>query len=310
MSDLVCFIEYSAVLPIGYVLSMVLMLWLIYKYFKSMKSEQNKPLKYLGFVLFTAQTTYCMIHGLSYIIFAFSLNCVEGSDFMRGVGVATAILFLTQYAVLMVLLFYRSKLVFEGTAFELSQFTVWTFYIMYISAIILGIFVSFSNDLSGETGLSSLQTILTLLCGLIGISIVSFLTVLFVKKLVDVNKYNDDNNLLSTITKQTILSLISIASMLVLFAIIAADTATGLLSSSNHGAFIWNLFTLSDVWTNFLCIWLAYGAFGDYYDKICGCCDAKCKQFCSKLSKPKTNGKKAIDDVESMSGDGMQSVTV
>ena len=182
------------------------------------------------------------------------------------------------------------KVIFVGTSHELSKWAIWTFYSMYALAITFSLSFSLVNDWDEEYSL--FEMICMLFAGLMLFSLILFVSVLFVKKLMDVNKAAGDapkqggNSLLSAITKQTILTLTSICSMVVVFSLNFVFNAivTDILDSTIHAIFIYALGALIDVWTNFICIFLSYGAFDDYYTKICGCCDRKCKQLCDKSS--------------------------
>ena len=128
MPDLACSIEFGIIIPVVCSSSVIVMLWLICKYYKSMKSEQknvNKPLMYLGFILFCIQITFCAANAVIYCFYAVGLNCIRGSDFI-GNAVASIIYF-AQYFVMILLLFYRLKVVFDGTVYELSKCTVLVF---------------------------------------------------------------------------------------------------------------------------------------------------------------------------------------
>ena len=145
MSDAVCYIE-NGIVSTLYVVSIFAMLWFIYKYLKAMTSEKNKALKYLGLTLFCAQALFCIINGVASIVWTFVLDCAAGTEFMASIGIGVALTFGLQYLVMLFLLFYRLKVVFDGTAYELSRCTVWSYAIMYVSLIIIAISQSFIND--------------------------------------------------------------------------------------------------------------------------------------------------------------------
>ena len=315
MSNAACLTEFGVISPTLHISSMVAMLWLIYQYAKSMKSEQNQTLKNLGLTLFSMQMMYCMVRGSCGFLWAFTSDCSLGSQ-KENYDVAilsyvSTILYFAQYNVMIFLLFYRLKVVFDGTAYRLSQFTKWAFYIMYILSSILAVSVQVVNILMG--GHSPVRTILTSFSGLCGISMIFFLTFLFVTKLITVNNNCDgaqqkaENKLLSTITKQSILALISIASLLVSVIIFFLVSSTRLPASSIHAHFVSKLCLLIDIWTNFICILLSYQSFNTYYAKMCGCCDTKCKELCGKLVKPQ---KYEVPNVDPISTRTVQTTTV
>ena len=306
MSSLICFIEYAVVIPIVYLSSIAIMLWFIYQYLNSTKTRQNILLKYLGLILFCFQTMLFMMSAVATPIWALASDCAIGDE-LSGISVAIGgSLIVVQYLIMILLLFYRLKIVFDGTAYELSKCTIWAFFIMYILTLVSGIAYSFAND---PTSSSLFEIMLVALGSLSALSNISFLSFLFIKKVIDVNKHcdgakqSDENKLLSTITKQTILTLTSISSLVVFLAIntLLNATGTGFFISSIHGNFVFNLCVLLDNWTNFICILLSYATFDHYYTKLCGCCDIKCKQLCHRFVKPKRKDNFAheIDEIES-----------
>ena len=195
MSNAVCFTEFGVISPALHISSMIAMLWFIYQYAKSMKSEQNQTLKNLGFTLFSTQIMYCIVDGSNSLIWAFTTDCSIGIDFEKKKYAVSImlyiciILYFAQYFVMILLLFYRLKVVFDGTAYELSRFARWACYIMYILSITLAVSSQLVYILSG--GQSLIWAILLSFAALSAISMVIFLTFLFVTKLIDVNKRCD-----------------------------------------------------------------------------------------------------------------------
>ena len=312
MSNAACYTEFGVISPTLQISSMIAMLWLIYQYAKSLKSEQNQTLKNLGLTLFSIQMMYCMVRGPWSLLWAVTSDCSleyqkENYD-VAILSYVSTILYFAQYNVMIFLLFYRLKVVFDGTAYRLSRFTTWAFYTMYILSSILAVSVQVVNILMG--GHSPVRTILTSFSGLCGILMIFFLTFLFVTKLIDVNKHCDghrENKFLSTITKQSILTLISIASLLVSVVIFFLLSSTGMYVSSIDAYFIWKLCVLIDIWTNFICILLSYQSFNAYYIKMCGCCDTKCKELCGKLVKPQ---KYEVPSADPIGAHSVQTTTV
>ena len=312
MSDYACHI-FGIITTVVCLSSVIVMLWLTRKYYNSMESEQEKPLKYLGFVLFCIQITFCTVNAANYCVYAVVSNCIRGTEFIGSTVVGS--IYFAQYFVMILLLFYRLKVVFDGTVYELSQCTILVFTIIYFLGLTSTVPLPFLFDYSGTRSPSLLEIILSLLGLTAAVSTISFVTLLFVKKLVEVNKRcddlqpNDENNLLSTITKQTILTFISLAS-LVLFGILSnVHNATDSVLSSIHGAFMYNLCVLFDVWTNFMGIFLGYASFDDYYMRMCGCCDAKCKQLCHRLAETEQNTRVKHKTVGSVSVHNVRSAS-
>ena len=283
MSNAVCFTGFGVISPTLHISSMIAMLWLIYLFAKSMKSEQNQTLKNLGFTLFNIQMMYCMVSGSNSLILAFTSDCSIGTEFLIIWYIAT-ILYLAQYAIMIFLLFYRLKVVFDGTTYRLSQRTKWAFFIMYVLLIFMVVSSQLVYILLGWH--SSVGAILLSVAALSAILIIFFLTFLFVTKLIDVNKRcacQRETKWLFTITKQSVLTLISIVSSLVMLIIFFLLSSTGLLALSIDANFVFHLCVLIDIWTNFICILLGYHSFNAYYFKMCGCCDIKCRQLCGVM---------------------------
>eukprot|EP01084_Bolivina_argentea_P104707 187476_1 len=95
-----------------------------------------------------------------------------------------------------------------------------------------------------------------------------------------------NNKLLSTITKSSILAIVSLsATVLSLIIIVSGYFSIGHLHNeaicelvSSIHAFI----TLGDVYTNYLCVLVSYNCFHKAYVSICSKCDNKCKICCIK----------------------------
>merc|ERR1712228_280737 len=120
-------------------------------------------------------------------------------------------------------------------------------------------------------------------------SIISILTFLFVYKLMNVHMRtsdglnSDSSVMIATITKISILSLISITSYVfstvvsfIMFTFDAIDTT--------NGQFIWLIIGTSDIYTNFISIILTFKTFDPFYLKVCGCCDVRCKLLCQSCT--------------------------
>ena len=272
MSDVACYIENGVISTIAYIGSMSVMLWLISKYLRAMKSEQSQALKYLGLSLFCAQVMFCIAGAVGSIFWSFDHNCAAGTEFMVIIGAAIGISYGVQYLLMLLLLFCRLKVVFDGTPYKISECTQRSYTFMYATLIILTITTTFFPETSaGGTDLTAVRAIMNAAFLGLAIVMVAFLSFLFVKRLVDVNKAmggsseSETNKLLSQITKQTILTLTSIGSISLIIAISIAYGGAEIQNLSSHEMFIWNLGSMVDVWTNFICIFLGFGAFTDYY---------------------------------------------
>jgi len=123
-----------------------------------------------------------------------------------------------------------------------------------------------------------------------------------------------NNKLLTTISKSTILALISLT-MTFLTPITMLFGYYTLSTSHNQtmyeaGTCLLAFCSLFDVYTNYICILLSYNCFDKMYVKVCGKCDKKCRAICIEkiLNKKKTKGD--YKEVSMVSKTSMTSVTM
>merc|ERR1712228_148728 len=88
--------------------------------------------------------------------------------------------------------------------------------------------------------------------------------------------------LISTITKITILLSISISSTIIVTIIDLIILSSYL--DTMFGWFILGIFKAIDIYANFICVFLSLETFYKIYFKICGCADKKCKQLCNGIT--------------------------
>ena len=129
----------------------------------------------------------------------------------------------------------------------------------------------------------------------------NFISGLFVYKLfkvyqkfVPVSATNDDG-LLSIITKNTLLAVISVTST-ILNSIIVVFAWNNLQNIPLW--YIKDVCLVLEMYTNFCCILLTYKYFNNHYDKFCGCMDRKCKYCCHIVvgkANSKSNAKSGIE---------------
>lgn len=133
--------------------------------------------------------------------------------------------------------------------------------------------------------------IMATVSGTLVIIISAILSFLFVSKLIVVNKrcnraQQDDTRLITTITKISILSFISITSTFFLAVLAIVFHSFGLLYVTD-GIFVFFICMTIDVFSNHVCILLSFGIFDEHYSKMCGCIDIECKRICRKVSTAK-----------------------
>eukprot|EP01084_Bolivina_argentea_P101213 181502_1 len=187
---------------------------------------------------------------------------------------------------LWIVLFLRVYYTFMDSVYTISRWTIYFFSLIFIAAAIAALLVMI------PIFESSIQWIFTFTL-LVLMVVMSFaISALFIYKLHCVYKSMidaiQDDGLLSIITKNTILVLLSIS-----FSI-------GSLLSTVLTLYQWgwaisrirNFIFLFDAYTNFICIILTYKFFDKYYHNICGCVDTKCKIFCHCCTKLITKKKR------------------
>ena len=285
-----CLIEFLIVIPIVELFCTVSISWFQYQYIKAKKSVEDKSLYYLGMALFSSQIVYYVLTCFYKMYHMLTSGCSLSNSSHRSLLLGTIyILFSVQNAIMIALMFHRLNIVFKDTLFQLSKCTV----VVYITFYVLGcIFGAFWGLILSEMIAPSamISTIVLGISTLLVLSICAMLTFLFVYKLIMVNKYcttigsdrvNKDEKmkgLIATITKISILTLISIITLLIdgFVAFVVQN-----ISNSIHIWFAWTMIVIIDVYTNFVCIYLSFQAFDKYYVRIFGCCDAGCKQLCT-----------------------------
>eukprot|EP01084_Bolivina_argentea_P078149 141784_1 len=180
-----------------------------------------------------------------------------------------------QFYLLLLIMFLRLYYVFHNSPLKLSKITTYSYILIYILLPILIIFT-----LSLGLNHTLFVTFVTISFVLFVILILSII-ILFIAKLVRVYKYcANDEELMDAVTKTTILTLVSILVTL----LIPTHSLLREPFDFEYGSwfyFLGNVFTILDIFTNFLCIVMSYKYFDSYYYYICGCLDTQCKSLCS-----------------------------
>lgn len=205
---------------------------------------------------------------------------------------------------LWLILFLRLKYVFEGSIYKLSKLTVRIHIVIFIFIPIIApcllLILSYIKS-------NLIYTILLLLLFIFIIIFSMSLSILFIYKLYNVFKINQqhkNSKLLQTISKSTILAIISLSltfltpiTMLMCFYSIHHSQSTNNQRSISMeiATSILAVICLFDVFTNYFCILLSYNCFDKLYGKLCGKFDTKCRQFCIvKIFKHKVKSHKKI----------------
>ena len=133
----------------------------------------------------------------------------------------------------------------------------------------MSIFVIYSLSLN-----DSYMVIIALMFILLIILIISLL-ILFIVKLINVyTRLSNDDELISAITKTTILTLASVSfTFIVPIAIIFVNT----IQNETVSVLIGSIVSSLDMFTNFLCVMLSFNYFDNLYLMICGRMHNLCK---------------------------------
>ena len=232
------------------------------------------------------------------------------------------IFYCTQVYGLWFILFLRLRQVFQSSVYQISCCTNNILRAVLIIMPLLVIAI-----LSGQLN-QQITILLTSLCMIISACYCIFITSIFVYKLFKVYKnFNStpdantsmDDELLVTITKNTLLAIISIISTILNgVVVVIAYSNLNNVPLWYFKDFCWIL----EMYTNFGCILLTYQYFDEYYLRFCGCIDARCRTCCYLLAgtgnidqgvQKKTHPHLEIASVTSMSGssvNSMMSVTI
>eukprot|EP01083_Nonionella_stella_P114678 339337_1 len=251
-----------------------LILWLTYQYFKTKSILCHNPyLYYTSFVFF-------ILIFLTYFFWATSwiFRCIDLyiEEQIATVGSAT---YVSQYYLLVWILFYRMCGVFKGTIFAVSNCTKRMFYTWYfLGAPMMGISVWFRHS---NIRFNFWPAVLYS-CGFaLLLSTVLLLIVSFIRKLITISKNpQTSSDLLPIATKTFILSMASIASLCFMAFIMTLNLVVGY---TTYVAFLRPFCSATDVISNFLSIFLNFKPFEKYYMKICGKCHTKCIHCCTQM---------------------------
>ena len=149
--------------------------------------------------------------------------------------------------------------------------------ILIITTIIV---LSFNDDLALIFGAFALLIIIGLILSIV---------YLFLHKIISVYRNvngiksdeESEEELIRVITKHTILTMSTITWTL-LFIVVIILVATDKKNAAIHES-IGDIVATGDVFVNFVCILLSMEYNKEWYNKICGCLDAKCKICCYSI---------------------------
>lgn len=171
------------------------------------------------------------------------------------------------------LLFYRLYRTYRNVpTLGLSKGTIITFTVFYIVTCVMFLTGSTLYTLSPAKGGTLIYSISSIITICLAISLFG----VYIFKLYSIYKTTKDDDLVNLISKNSLLALVSISITLLNFVLFAFVD----LAKSAHYGFVVDIFIVTDIYTNALCIFLSYKSFENYYYKICGICDSRCIKKC------------------------------
>ena len=262
--------------------------WIIFRYMQH-KRDLHNYIFYPGLLFFiitgltVAANIYHLLNDFSSISFLIK-TCIYGTHFF----------------LLIINIFIRIIIVFNGTAHQISACTIkiYIFWACMCPTSVCAIIYTFY-----EYGRSALYVVVAI-CNIEAVCVLSSLSFLFVSKVSAINNMidgslKDDNTLMTVMSKNSLLAIVSNITTFV--AAIGFLILSFFVQNGSRLAFITSMFIeLIDCLTNFMCVWLSFKCFHAYYFKICGQCDAvmrtilKCKGHCS-LTYPEQSIEKHSD---------------
>ena len=269
--DTFCFPYFTIILPLIHMILAISMIPALYKYISSFNLKTKKHL-FWSALLFFILVFSTHLQWASALIF----SCYNMNTFIYLNNIFVQLLGI-QRLILLGVIFMRLHIIFKRTKHRLSLLThkiYWIVYILSFISFIAGA-VSYANFRQNPIGF-----IIIMIGLMIGSILFIFLFVLFINKLVTVYRTTDtDPELMALITKSSLLSFIQMSSMLIFISV----TALAIQETSIHFGLVNGIFLCIDMSVSFWTTILAYKSFSGWYEKMCGCCDAKCKSCWNEM---------------------------
>ena len=243
---------------------------MFYKTIKKFESKKSPVLYWIGICFqisciatlstYLAQSTvYCPYHLYNKNETAYAITAALLNIFL-----------VIHYYLLLVILFIRIHFVFKGSMWAIKQCTIRIYCCLYIAMIVFllsgsMVFVFHEED---TYGLYLIGIVVVIIIG-----IMIGLMVLYIRKLINVYKLSEgDQYFMGIITKTTICTLISLS-----FFFFAYIPFFAVQSMTGYSYWILDLAVITDIYSNYICVIVAYPMFGTYYVKLCGKLDVKCR---------------------------------
>ena len=192
----------------------------------------------------------------------------------RPIICVVAFLYASHWGAIVLLLFTRLYFVFLGTARAISKCMIYLFFTVCIFGLIVLILFAIAHIMEWHIWVYWTRILSALSLILISIWLIwSFVYRLFQTGR-DSHHYSDNKELsrtlkylMATMTRYTVLAVISVTSTLALFVglFFIGDESTGIAQ------IVWNLLIIIDITTNVICNTLFYAFATPGYKKLCGC---------------------------------------
>eukprot|EP01084_Bolivina_argentea_P302327 521823_1 len=255
-----------------------------YKFFVGANSKQRFRLSKKIFIPVSMFIVISLLAeffiGVITLLLSFGKNKCITLDRIAQIGVFCSFLFIAQIYLMMLMMFQRLKLVFSASVFSIPKRITVPFLILLALGPLLGCIVAVIARFQGSH-FESTTTFAAILLFFISLCIIS-LTSLFIFKLVEVYRSNNPQpQLISQVTKATILCLITILAMLIFVFILLI---TSRVVKNTHAQLTSRIFMNAiDIYINFLCIILSFQYFNKSYDQCCHRVDTKCRYCWGKI---------------------------
>lgn len=279
-----CSIEirtFSVVYAIWSTVFVLLLLWILHKYINHHKETEMPKILHICGILFYIFSIAATVSGIA---MGLSFCKDPWSQSFQIPWLIFALFYALHWNAVIIFYFLRLYYVFQSSILKLSNLSIGIFIAGYASFIL-------SLSIGIIARVSAYEYTSGICLGIAFISAVSismYISVMFIVKLFQVNRNETKNDngaiLLSTMTKCTILAVVSVTTSLILTLFQAV--AGALFVYSDGIRIIYNSLVLMDIFTNIICMTLSYKFTDKYYTKICGRLDSRCRLCFRRMESP------------------------
>eukprot|EP01083_Nonionella_stella_P151119 482481_1 len=181
-------------------------------------------------------------------------------------------LYVIQLYLLWIVLFIRLYYIFLGTPYALSVVAIRIYCVIFIFSPLLLCVLFWFYKIFIVLGLSG------------GIFITLSMIILYIFKLIQVYTHGSDDELLATITKNTILIMIcTLFSLLILFILIMNFIFSVYAISYGYQQQFLDICLLLDCYISTCCLIFQFKSLHPKYEYFCGCVDVICRYYCAQF---------------------------